>query len=111
MRWIIVLLLAGCHLQPRTFGLRGTAPAVTYTREECAVLDRNQLGWSVSAVIFGVLGGGSGGLTAVVPDDTPKYVVGSLSLVFGIFAGVSTLLAPAYAKRYADGCTVNTGGK
>lgn len=108
---LLVLLLSACHLQPSYTGLRAVAPPTVLTREECAVVDRNQLGWSVSAILFGVLGGGGGGVTALVPDNTPKYVVGSVSLVLGVFTGLSSFLATFYTKQYADNCTFNTGGR
>jgi hypothetical protein len=111
------LLLVGCHLQPSVrpglkagvYSLGGPqSPPATW--EECSKIDTKVLAWSIVAAVSGALGGSSGVATAF-SDGTPKYVTGSVSAGLGAFAAVAGLLSPYYAKKYAQRCTENTGGR
>lgn len=111
-RWLFLVLLAGCHLQPPPRYRSTTSftpPPATW--EECKRLDRDVVGWTASGVVFGVLGGGSGITTAFFDDKTPRYVTGGVSVTLGAVTALASYLATVSAKKYADRCTVNTGGK
>lgn len=110
---LFCILLTGCHLQPKVLyraAYPPTAQQVEADRRECGSLDAKQFGWTIAATALGILSGGSGGVTALVPDEAPKYAVASVSLGLGLLTGVSTVLASMYAKKYSDRCTNNTGG-
>jgi len=62
-------------------------------------------------VVLGVLGGGSGVTTAFFDDSTPRYVTGSISIVFGAMGALSGYLSSHYSKKYANRCTDNSGGE
>ena len=112
-------LLAGCHLQPRyKMGLKAVHPSLTAgfvpppaTWEECTGIDKRVVGWTATGVVLGVLGGGAGVTTAFFDDTTPRYVTGTISVVFGAMTALASYLSVASSKKYADRCTDNQGGR
>lgn len=111
----MLAVMSGCHLQPRFRpGLKLTAPRFQpppATWEECKSYDRSVVGWTATGVVLGVLGGGSGVTTAFFDDKTPKYITGTISVVFGAMTALSSYMATAASKRYTDRCTQNEGGQ
>lgn len=114
----LLVLLGGCrHLQPRTCLTRRPAnmtlsfvpPPATWA--ECTGYDKRVVGWTATGVVLGVLGGGSGVTTAFFDQNTPRYITGSISVVFGAMTALSSYMATAASKKYADRCTQNEGGR
>ena len=108
-----LLLAAGCHLQPRSrpglMAPRFQPPPATW--EECTGIDKRVVGWTATGVVLGVLGGGSGVTTAFFDESTPRYVTGTISVVFGATAALAGYLSSVNSKKYADRCTTNDGGQ
>lgn len=112
---LVVIFLCSCHLQPRfrtglKISLGGPQPP-PMTWEECKIIDRNALGWTATAVVFGILGGSSGGLTSAFDETTSRYITGSIAVGLSVIGALGGFLGSVYSKRYAEKCTSNTGGK
>lgn len=110
---VALTLLTGCHLQPRYQGLLASPgglqpPPATWA--ECTRLDRDVVGWSATGVVVGVLGGGSGITTAFFDAKTPRYITGGISVTLGALSALSGYMVARSTKKYAERCTVNTGG-
>ena len=110
---LLFLLLAGCHLQPRVrpglMAPRFQPPPATW--EECTSIDKRVVGWTATGVVLGVLGGSSGVTTAFFDESTPRYITGTISVVFGATAALAGYLSSVNSKKYTDRCVENTGGQ
>lgn len=79
-------------------------------QDECDSLDGKVLGWTATAVVAGVLGGG-GGVTSLFTESTPRYAVGGVGVGLAAVTALASYLSTQYSARYSHRCTVNTGGK
>lgn len=84
--------------------------ALKAEQAECDSLDNKVLGWTATTIVAGVLGGG-GGVTSILTNDTPRYVVGGLGVGLAAVSALSAYLSTQYSSRYSHRCTVNTGGR
>ena len=76
---------------------------LTLETPECVALDNKNLGWMATSVVAGVLGGGSG-VTSLLTDNTPRYVVSSVGIGLSALAALSSFLSTQYAARYTRQC-------
>lgn len=111
MRLILILFLAGCHLQPRPGGIGKLKVGRPGTFSECATFDHAAFGWSVASVLFGALGTAGAGFSLSFDDPVVKDSVGGVSAGVSILGPVGALISGYYAKQYTDRCTTNTGGQ
>lgn len=79
-------------------------------QQECDSLDNKVLGWTATTIVAGVLGG-SGGVTSLLTDSTPRWVTGGIGVGLSALSALSAYLATQYSARYSHRCTVNTGGR
>jgi hypothetical protein len=66
---------------------------------------------TIGAVVAGVLSGGASTFETVTGNKTAVYSLAGASVGLAAGGAVMTYLATYYAKKYADQCTVNVGGK
>lgn len=111
--WIVAgsaLFLVNCvHLkpkEPRFKGVGASLPAAT-----CASYDGKVVGLTLTALVAGSLGSGAGGLAPAIDDKGAQIGLGGAVVLLAGLAAVASYLSTHYAKRYADGCTDNTGGR
>lgn len=76
----------------------------------CDKLDGQVTGWTATALVVGVLSGGSG-VTSIFTDSTPRYVVGGVGVGLAATAALAAYMSTTLAQNYARKCTVNTGGR
>lgn len=126
-QWFIVTLCASCgSLRPinrnhqehlmHIAGKLGVEPGTLNwpsLEEEkvCNSLDAKTTGWTATAVVAGVLGGGAGITTTVLDDKTPRWAVGSVTVTLSAVSALSIFLSTHFGQRYAQKCSINLGGK
>lgn len=107
---ILALLLSGCStfsLRPSHFPERVTAPTPEEIEEQkiCDKMDNKQIAWTGTSIAFGVLAGAGGLTTAVFDDKTPRWAIGSVSLLLAVGMAVTSYVSKVETKRYSDRCT------
>ena len=80
------------------------------TEAECDHLDNKVTGWMATSLAATALGGVSGIVTSVPSDQTSRWIISGVSLLFGATAAVASYLSTHFAARYTKQCTVNIGG-
>jgi hypothetical protein len=68
------------------------------------------VGLTVSSVAAGALGGAGGGIAPYADADAVKYSLAGVGAGLWAFSAIASYLATHYAAKYAERCTVNSGG-
>lgn len=107
---VFLLVLSGCESwslqQKRSLIPPKADPSPTSLTEFCLSLDSKVTGWTATSIVVGALSGSSGLTVAALPDETPKWVMGSISLALSGVAALSAFMSTHYAAQYAKACTV-----
>lgn len=97
---VAALLLSGCvSLRgPRRVSVAATDPSA------CARIDRGVIGWTISGIAIGTIGGSST-IVGLFTSSPGRYIAGAGAAALSGFAAISAWLANRDAQRFtAAGC-------
>ena len=81
---------------------------VSWTDAECKAKHNAIIGLTVCTAVCGSCAGGTAITTAALPEKTPKWVTGSISLACAACATVCGILQKADSDDFSTGCRVAT---